>query len=1114
MTDWNPGGVLWNYCCADSDPNNYYECAHDRETNENKFMCYDASFALKCTTDTKCSDNANHQELAPYGFEKEYLETPDDMGLDMYDHAKAAGAYIHSDSWGGSTPAYDVQVNQVDTYAWNNLNFLPMFAAGNAGEDAEADSPMDANGTQHTYTDGRGTLGNPTNAKNCISVGAALSDNSEPIDNSELANKLGSYWDSKTDWTWQVDIDGSEGVHWSNALIRGLRADVSITEPAGGSHSLAPSAAVVANPVDLCGAITNTAQMSGKVVIFRWSDCLGLNFLQEMVTAGAVGIIMYTLDRYTSERFQVYGNFGSTTGWTIPIIVVPGKEGELLKQLVAQRGEGVTLGISGPILPPTNNFDNMASFSSLGPTYDWRIKPYLVAPGDSIYSADVLTDAEVAAGDTCGRVDMDGTSMATPIAAGAVTLLRQYFTEGFYPSGEKTSADGFNPSAALLKAVMINGAQALKGFESDGWPIDPPPSLKQGWGRIELAASVPLPSSVDVDVSAENTPTNLIIVDDVDDKITESSERGLCVDVDGSIEDLRATLVWTDYPGSTAAEGALVNNLDLQLIKGGDVLWPLSGDDLDGEFHFNGDYYNNVERVIWSKPEVGRYWINVKPTRVQVAQPFALAVTGQVTEVANMTKDTCSHTHDSSINDSTYDDATAGNLTEGECCVVFYGTTPEEMMSYLDLNEPPADVCAYCEPGFICRESVQPVFGEGSTFTGTEVNATSRDCVSYNYTQESCTYPYHWLSMNTSGFPCMSNETAQEFPASPADVRRGRTRRRRGNVRRVPSRVGQCPRRRPFLGDRNLLRIEMQRDVILVERERGRRRRCERRVRDVELGFERRERRRRRREWRGRRRRRIRSRVSSARRRVRSNGRRHRGHARRRSLWIRSRDRRAREAAGDRCDERDVDRRGGSRVRVERRRGGLGAPRVGHRHRRGGTVQGSGESVQRRRAHRVRNPGVVGGVKPRRRARVRVDQGCDRAGLETRRGYRSVLARERRRGGVIRKRHALGHRREARRRARHRFRFGHRVQPNRRSVRAATLSVVRRLGTQRIFRRDVARRRRRGVRVAVQGRHLHRGRRERRHRQGVPIDGRDILGRPLVGVVDPARRGHRRRRRG
>ena len=52
------------------------------------------------------------------------------------------------------------------------------------------------------------------------------------------------------------------------------------------------------------------------------------------------------------------------------MIALPGKEGELLKQLVEQRGDGVTLGISGPILHPTNKFDNMASYSSLGPTYD------------------------------------------------------------------------------------------------------------------------------------------------------------------------------------------------------------------------------------------------------------------------------------------------------------------------------------------------------------------------------------------------------------------------------------------------------------------------------------------------------------------------------------------------------------------------------------------------------------------------------------------------------------------------------------------------------------------------------------------------------------------------
>jgi hypothetical protein len=634
LADWNPGGVLWNYCCYFSGGNvSFSKCAHDRETNENNFLCKYEGEAVYSEANETCSD-LNITEYFPDGYEDEALKTPDDIATGMYDFAKAAGANIHSDSWGGNTPAYDVQGNQVDTYAWNNLNFLPLFAAGNDGDDARATTPPDSDGDQYIYTDGRSTLGNPTIAKNCISIGAALSDNSEAIDNSMLAIKLGVNWDNKTDWTWQVDIGGSEGVHWSNTLIRGFRADVSISAPAGGDHSLAPVAAVVANPVDLCTSITNKAQMNGKVVIIHWTDCLDPSDIQEMITAGAIGIIMYIWDWYYPERFQVISS-SFALGLTNPFIVLPGKDGELLKQLVEQRGDGVTLGISGPILPPMNKFDNMASFSSLGPTYDWRIKPDLVAPGDSIYSASTLTESEVASGDTCKKVDMDGTSMATPVAAGAFTLLRQYFTDGFYPSGEKHSTDGFEPSAALLKAVMINGAQALKGFESDGWPIEPPPSVKQGWGRIDLAASVPLPLSVDLEVSAENTPTNLIVLDNVDDKITGSGEGGLCIDVEGSTEDLRVTLAWTDYPGSMAAEGALVNNLDLQLyFEDGDMLWPLSGDDLDGLFHFNGDFYNNVERVIWSEPDVGRYWVNVKPTRVQVAQPFALAVTGQVTEVA------------------------------------------------------------------------------------------------------------------------------------------------------------------------------------------------------------------------------------------------------------------------------------------------------------------------------------------------------------------------------------------------------------------------------------------------------------------------------------------------
>lgn len=64
-------------------------------------------------------------------------------------------------------------------------------------------------------------------------------------------------------------------------------------------------------------------------------------------------------------------------------------------------------------------------------------------------------------GGSCGSFQlafMRGTSMATPIAAGAALLARQYFAEGWYPTGAPLLANAFNPSGALIKAVLIGQA--------------------------------------------------------------------------------------------------------------------------------------------------------------------------------------------------------------------------------------------------------------------------------------------------------------------------------------------------------------------------------------------------------------------------------------------------------------------------------------------------------------------------------------------------------------------------------------------------------------------------------------------------------------------------------
>ncbi|UGV41648.1 S8 family serine peptidase [Methanococcoides orientis] len=127
-----------------------------------------------------------------------------------------------------------------------------------------------------------------------------------------------------------------------------------------------------------------------------------------------------------------------------------------------------TYGDRKPFLWPTepiysdkmaNNSEGIAAFSSRGPTDDGRIKPDVVAPGTYIIS----TRSSVATGQLWGDYDAyyrysSGTSMSTPIVAGSAALVRQYYVE----------YENITPSAALLKATIINGAYDMSPGQYDG----------------------------------------------------------------------------------------------------------------------------------------------------------------------------------------------------------------------------------------------------------------------------------------------------------------------------------------------------------------------------------------------------------------------------------------------------------------------------------------------------------------------------------------------------------------------------------------------------------------------------------------------------------------------
>ncbi len=204
----------------------------------------------------------------------------------------------------------------------------------------------------------------------------------------------------------------------------------------------------------------------------------------------------------------------------------------------------------------TNNIAGMSAFSSRGPCWDGRIKPDITAPGTYILStrSSLAKDASFWANYNASYAYMGGTSMATPLTCGMVAIIRQWLGNNGFSS----------PSAALIKAVLLNGAlEMYPGQYGTGLTKEIPsnsPNDVEGWGLVNLGNSIA-------------GQTTMIIADA--QTINQGETHTYKVNANSSVEPLKAKLVWSDYPGSPLSNGGLVNNLDLEIIApGATTLYP------------------------------------------------------------------------------------------------------------------------------------------------------------------------------------------------------------------------------------------------------------------------------------------------------------------------------------------------------------------------------------------------------------------------------------------------------------------------------------------------------------------------------------------------------------
>lgn len=245
----------------------------------------------------------------------------------------------------------------------------------------------------------------------------------------------------------------------------------------------------------------------------------------------------------------------------------------------------------------SGNSTTIARFSSRGPSNDGRTKPDIVAPGTSIISAG--GDATSGNGN-CGTSSKSGTSMASPITTGAATLLRQYFADGFYPTGQRNPADEFEPSGTLVKAALLNGAFPLPIAGEFG-------GQAYGWGRVFL----------DSNLYFEGDDRDLRIFDLPN---VQGIQTGRMHDYEVTVEEgeeLRVTLVWYDPESTLGAAKDLVNDLDLIVSDGtstflGNNFGP-TGESVTGG---SADSLNTTEQVRLTAPPAGTYTVTVKGTSV------------------------------------------------------------------------------------------------------------------------------------------------------------------------------------------------------------------------------------------------------------------------------------------------------------------------------------------------------------------------------------------------------------------------------------------------------------------------------------------------------------------
>lgn len=225
----------------------------------------------------------------------------------------------------------------------------------------------------------------------------------------------------------------------------------------------------------------------------------------------------------------------------------------------------------------TDLYNNVISISSRGPAFDGRVKPDLVALGE------------------------DGTSGASAIVSGISLLIRDAFI--------KMHQTIQMPSSALIKAVLINSADDV------GMPnVD----FVSGYGAVNASKALKIVSDGNFfqgSVRSSEVNTHLIRLP-------------------SNVNKFKVSISWIDPAGNVNAANALVNDLDLTVVKLATsetyFPWVLNSTPsltaLQASAVRGRDSINNTEQISLEQPAAGIYQLVVRGAKMSsLLQPYSIA---------------------------------------------------------------------------------------------------------------------------------------------------------------------------------------------------------------------------------------------------------------------------------------------------------------------------------------------------------------------------------------------------------------------------------------------------------------------------------------------------------